>query len=250
MISYFDLNTEQYPISCKLYLPEETAVNGVILGVHGFAGDKESSALAMLAEAANQQSVALLCFDFPAHGTSATTERDLTIENCMRDILFMADYIRATFPTEDRRVFATSFGGYVALLCADQLVDFSIVLRAPAVTMPEHILTDILDTTPEDFKGRGFIECGYERRIKLPYSFYEELQRHRVMDGDYQQSMLIIHGDRDEIVPRADIRQFCSDHPTMQLVSIDGADHRFKNGGELERVISASMRFWSEKSGL
>lgn len=250
MISYFDLNTERYPISCKLYMPEVTAVNGVILGVHGFSGDKESSALAMLAEGANRQGVASLCFDFPAHGTSVASERELTIENCMRDVLFMSDYIRATFQAVDRRIFATSFGGYLTLLCAEQLTDFSIVLRAPAVTMPEHILTDILETTPDDFKQRGFIECGYERKIKLPYSFYEELQRHRVMDGDYHQRMLIVHGDRDEIVSRTDIRQFCSDHPMMQLVSIDGADHRFKNEGELEKVINAAIRFWTEKSGI
>lgn len=250
MVSYFDLSTNRYPISCKLYLPEETAAKGVILGVHGFAGDKESSALAILAEATNRQGVALLCFDFPAHGASVATEQELTIENCMRDILFMADYIRTTFPTVDRRIFATSFGGYAALLCADQLTDFNIVLRAPAVTMPEHILMDILNTTPDDFKQRGFIECGYERKIKLPYSFYEELQRHRVMGGEYQQPMLIVHGDRDAVVPRTDIRQFCSNHPTMRLVSIDGADHRFKNEGEMEKVISAAMCFWSEKNGL
>lgn len=250
MISYFDLNTDRYPISCKLYLPEETTLKGVILGVHGFAGDKESSALAMLGEAVNRQGVALLCFDFPAHGTSTASEQELTIANCMQDILFMADYTRTTFPTVDRRIFATSFGGYTALLCADQLADFSIVLRAPAVTMPEHILTDILETTPDDFKQRRFIECGYERKIKMPYSFYEDLQHHRVMNRDYHQPMLIVHGDRDAVVPRTDIRQFCSDHPTMRLVSIDGADHRFKNEGELEKVISEAMRFWSEKNGL
>lgn len=114
--------------------------------------------------------------------------------------------------------------------------------------MPEHILTDILETTPDDFKRRGIIECGYERIIKLPYSFYEDLQHHRAMGGDYHQPMLIIHGDRDEIVPRSDILRFCGDHSTMRLVSIDGADHRFKNKGELEKVISAAMRFWNERA--
>ncbi|MBQ8972246.1 MAG: hypothetical protein IJ074_04125, partial [Clostridia bacterium] len=52
------------------------------------------------------------------------------------------------------------------------------------------------------------------------------------------------------VVPRTDIRRFCSDHPTMRLVSIDGADHRFKNEGELEKPISAAMGFWSENNGL
>ena len=250
MISYFDLNTDRYPISCKIFLPEGEEVKGTILGVHGFAGDKESTALSMLAETANRQGIALICFDFPAHGASLATERELTVENCMRDVLHMADYMRSEFPTVDRRIFATSFGGYIVLLCADQLSDFSIVLRAPAVTMPEHILTDILETAPDDFKRRGIIECGYERKIKLPYSFYEDLQHHRVMDGDYHQQMLIIHGDKDDVVPRKDILRFCGDHPAMRLVSIDGADHRFKNEGELERVVKTALHFWSEKNGV
>ena len=160
----------------------------------------------------------------------------------------MADYIRSGFPTADRRIFATSFGGYITLLCADQLVDFSIVLRAPAVTLPEHILTDILETTPDDFRRRGIIECGYERKIKLPYCFYEDLQHHRVMDRDYYRQMLIIHGDKDDVVPPKDILRFCGDHPTMRLVSIDGADHRFKNKGELERVVNAAMHFWNNRA--
>ena len=37
-------------------------------------------------------------------------------------------------------------------------------------------------------------------------------------------------------------------HVTLRLVSIDGADHRFKNKGELEKVISAAMRFWNERA--
>ena len=52
MHSYFTLNGNRHPIPCKLYYGEDTAcVKRVILGVHGFCGDMESSALTMLAQA-------------------------------------------------------------------------------------------------------------------------------------------------------------------------------------------------------
>ena len=130
------------------------------------------------------------------------------------------------------------------MLCCVGLRDFQIVLRAPAVTMPEHILTDLLKTTPEEFKRRGRIECGFERKIVLPWRFYEELQYYRIQECPCDNPMLVIHGDADEVVPHADILDFCKEHPNAQLCVIPGADHRFKKPGEIERVVSTAMEYW------
>lgn len=55
-----------YEIKCKLFAPDDLEVKHVIVGVHGFAGDKESSMLERLATDCSPNGVALLCFDFPA----------------------------------------------------------------------------------------------------------------------------------------------------------------------------------------
>ena len=243
-IEYKEIQMPRYPISCKLYRTENAA-KGVILGVHGFAGDKESSALYALADASTRKGVELLCFDLPAHGSSETTEADFTVQNCLNDILFMADVCREEYPNAKKYLFATSFGGYLTLLCCTELRDFQIVLRAPAVTMPEHILTDILKTTPEEFRRRGRIECGFERKIELPWHFYEELQCYRIRECLCDNPMLVIHGDADDVVPHKDILNFCTEHPKATLYVIPGADHRFKKPGEIERVVSAAMEYWS-----
>ncbi len=242
-IEYKEILTSRYPISCKLYRSEKAA-EGIILGVHGFAGDKESSALYALADAATHKGVELLCFDLPAHGGSETTEADFTVRNCLNDILYMADVCREEYPNAKKYLFATSFGGYLTLLCCTELQDFRIVLRAPAVTMPEHILTDLLKTTPEEFRRRGRIECGFERKIELPWQFYEELQCCRIQDCSCVEPVLVIHGDADDVVPHNDILDFCKEHPNTKLCVIHGADHRFKKSGEIERVICAAMEYW------
>ena len=240
---YRTVTTGRYPISCKSYI-SETRPKGIILGVHGFAGDKESSALKALAEAVCEKGVSLTCFDFPAHGASETSDDMLSVKNCMDDLLFIADQCRKEYPNEKKYVFATSFGGYIALLCCKALSDFSIVLRAPAVTMPEHILTDLLHTTPEEFEKAGTITCGFERKICLPYSFYDELQKHKIAYCVCNNPMLIIHGDKDDVVPHQDIVAFCKKHKNAILQTIHGADHRFKKPGEIEQVIESALAYW------
>lgn len=241
---YRTLQTQRYPIEFKYYLPDDGQSRGVCLGVHGFCGDKESSALRLLAQSLTDKGRALVCFDFPCHGASPAQENRFTVANCAADLLAAAERVRAEFPGAERYLFATSFGGFMALLCAGSLRDFRTVLRAPAVTMPEHILTDVLGVTPEQLRERGEILCGFDRKILLPYRFYEELQACSILDRSFPEPMLVIHGDADDVVPPEDIRRFCETRPGMLLQVVPGADHRFKNPGELERVVALAERFW------
>lgn len=245
IIKKVDLQTDRYIISTKIYLPENMEVKGVILGIHGFAGDKESSALYAVAERGVTEGKALACFDLPSHGESPVNEEWFSMENCLKDVIFMADYIRKQFPKTDKYCFATSFGGFLTLLAADQLKDFVIVLRAPAVTMPQHIFLDLLHMTAEELYDAGSVNAGFERPLAVDYHFYEELIQYDVLKKNYNQEMLVIHGNADDVVPHTDILAFCAEHSKMTLVVVEGADHRFKKSGELEQVVDAAFKFWN-----
>lgn len=235
-----------YEIKCKLFKPEMSTINRVIIGVHGFAGDKESSMLEKLAAELCPCGVALLCFDFPAHGSSPVAEDMLTVENCKQDLCRVYEYAREEFPTADIGFFATSFGGYITLQCAHAFPGCDLILRAPAVTMPVLLLDNVLCTTLDRFREVGVIQCGFERPIRLPYSFVEELQTQENLNKKpIQQRILIIHGDRDDIVPIEDIREFIACHNTATLQVIVGADHRFKKPGEMEEILSHTKAFLS-----
>lgn len=228
-----------YDITCKSYFPDDERVNSVIIGVHGFAGDKDSSMLVRLAEDVCQRGTALICFDFPAHGESPVGEEMLTVENCKRDFCAIVDYVAENYPEARKSVFATSFGGFIALLCAESLGDFTFILRAPAVTMPKVLIDNVLKITAEEFKQSGRVECGFERKISLPYSFYEEAkEQEKSLGKKISSPILVIHGDLDDIVPLADVRDFVTAQENARLEIIRGADHRFKNAGEIERIIA------------
>ena len=238
----FDLPSGRYPIKCKRFSPDGPS-SGVVLGVHGFAGDKESSMLSPLASRCAEKGVSLLCFDFPSHGESEAGSENLTVANCMDDLRTAADRCRSDYPGGKKYLFATSFGGYIALLCARDLADFQFVLRAPAVSMPD-ILLCLLGTTPKKFREAGSAVCGFSRKITVPYRFYEELQRNRLSAAVPDYPMLIVHGDRDDVVPFEDVSAFCSSRKNAVLVPFPGTDHHYKREGEKERVARIALDRW------
>ena len=231
-----------YEIKCKLFKPEDGGIDHVVVGVHGFAGDKDSSMLKNLAKSLS--GTALLCFDFPAHGESPADESSFTVKNCMLDLLAVCNWSRENYPNARKAIFATSFGGYVSLLSYDSISDFKFVLRAPAITMADVLLSGVLKMSEDEFKENERVITGFERKIYLPYSFYLEMRSLPcLLERDFAVPMLIIHGDRDDIVPPQVIYEFSRKNSSATLKIIEGADHRFKNRGESEALIESTKNF-------
>ena len=242
-VSNFSLFRD-YEIKCKLFAPEDGEIKQIIVGVHGFAGDKDSSMLKRLATACDN--TALLCFDFPAHGKSPEAEESFTVKNCKADLLHVCNFARDHYPCAAKAIFATSFGGYVALHCLCELSDFVPVLRAPAITMADILVDNVLKVKASDFSNAGHIICGFERKIDLPFSFYTEMRELPSLLREFpNKEMLVIHGDRDDIVPPPVICEFAEKNPSVTLKIIEGADHRFKNRGEIDAVITYTKEYLS-----
>ena len=109
-VSCFSIPQSRYNISCKLYAPSSEVPRLAVLGVHGFGGDKESSALQALGNVLTAHGGALLCFDFPAHGASNAADAQLSVEHCKLDLLAAYACLRERFPKAPTGLFATSFG--------------------------------------------------------------------------------------------------------------------------------------------
>ncbi len=297
-LQYLSKKTPRYSITCKYCLPDAHGKpqKGIILGVHGFSGSKESTGLKVLSERAVSEGFGLVCFDLPAHWKSPAPPEMLTTENAIQDILFMAEQCRQEFPGLPKFIFATSFGAWLTLLCFQHslplkknssgrragdvsaacsdicvdtgksvglrdermnrvdgthspvhpLEDFHIILRAPAVTMPE-IFLRLLGMTAEEFKEKAPCECSPDpaRPLPLPYSFYESIRRHSVFDApeDMYPPMLIMHGDADPVVPPGDVRRFCRQYPQMDLHMIPGCGHDFAAPGALDEMCRLAMEY-------
>lgn len=234
LVDYFEI--AETP--CKSYLPDDGVVRMAVLAVHGFAGDKESSAIAALASRLCPQGAAVYCFDFPAHGEHSSD--DLSVAACREALVSVAEFMKAEHGAVRKAVFATSFGGYMALRCLDDLTAafgaFSLVLRAPAVKMAETFAQRIAGDDLAVLESGGIIECGFGRKINVCEAFLDELQECDVCKP-YDKTMLVIHGTEDDVVTPSDIDDFVKQNPLVTLARIEGADHRFKGDGEIQLVV-------------
>ncbi len=244
-LSHFDLPGQDHPIPCRHFLPL-LSPRRVVLGVHGFAGDKDSSVLTAQGEALCDRGDALVCFDLPAHGASTAPDHHLRLSHCKDDLLTVAHYVRATWPQANYGLFATSFGALVTLLCQDELTDFDVVLRAPAITMAQTFPEVILPCGKEEYRLAGGAWCGFERKMFVPWAFYTDLLAAELPAPN--RPTLVIHGTADDLIPFQAVQQWAHQHPQLQLHPIPGADHRFKGAGELEAIVTLTLDWFGSQT--
>lgn len=241
---HYDEIRNVYDIKVKLFEPDG-CVNGFILAVHGFCGDMESSVISRLAERMIAHGLAVVTFNFPGHGTSDADEY-FSLMNCRKDMLTVIRYAERKYQEIPfTAVFATSFGGYVTLHNLDEIpLNTKIILRAPAVNMKSSFARFVNDM--DSFRINGFEIMGFDHKLNVPYSFYTELENNYILNYDFDRTMMIIHGDCDDIVIPEDMTVFCQNNPLAELNVIKGANHRFKGNGELEQIINLAEKYIME----
>ena len=233
-----------YDISC-LEWPCENA-EAVLLCLHGFAGDKYSTVIQALGERLPQDSVRVITFDWPGHGASPVGGEELRIQNCLSDLNLIVRNIRQANPELPLYLFATSFGAFLGLnyTAVHPDVFSGVILRSPALGMPETFLSFL---TPEEKRmmedGRK-INKGFERPLWLGKEFYEDLSLHRLTGISFPEGVagLILQGDLDDVVNPQDSYAFAQQNH-FRLHVVRGADHRYKNEGDLEEILSVTASF-------
>ena len=63
---------------------------------------------------------------------------------------------------------------------------------------------------------------------------------------DYADDILIIHGTKDEIIPFEAAKEF-SEQNVIELIEVEGADHRFQNPLHMDAAIAQIAAFFGMK---
>ncbi len=231
----------------KIYYPEQ-AINQIIIGIHGFGGDKESSVLIKMAESLKSTNIALLTYDLPCHGENENN-KSLSLKDCLNSVKEVYEYVKSNYAGIPISFFATSFGGYLLLnfLQENEINLNKIILRAPAIKMakvikdvilPEHgFSVSDLNTNP--------VNVGYEKECFIDARFVEELQEYD-LNKNYNKNYFlnVLQGKKDTTVNPADNEEFfnakCINN--YKIYYFEEADHRFKGAGEIERIIEITKQ--------
>ncbi len=238
----YTVSGEKYDIPCIAYEPDRDAC-GAVVCLHGFGGDKESSAVKRLGMVMAELGRSVVCFDFPAHGESQAEDSELTVENCINNAVTVSANAESKYGSIS--FFATSFGAFVLINILERsyFKGSKAVLRSPAVRMEGTFLSPICNLTIAELKDIGTVECGYERKMRLGYDFWLDLSRHCVGGAVFENKTLMIYGDCDDVVRPADMTAFAAERANIKTKIISGADHRFKGKGQMEEVIKTAARF-------
>ena len=233
-------------VPCVLTQPDSGDIQRIVLGVHGFGGATSDAIQEGIAEEMGLFRAVTLRFDFPAHGQSPMDSDSLTLENCKASLLAVASYARQQYGhVEDLCIFATGFGAYVTLLCLEELVAMpgraKLVIKTPSVRMDQTLLS-MRNMTEQTLRAVDRVHFAAARPFDATYSFYKELRANPAL-AEYPIPFLILHGEEDDFIPKADIQQLHKWNEDSKLVYIPGATHQFLEPGAWDMVLDLT-RDW------
>lgn len=226
-------------ICCRSFLPEKETEQ-VLITLHGFAGDKDSSTIYALAEKLTKSGILVFAFDLPSHGTDKGTS-PLKLSKCFEYVSSVIQYIKKEYNGKPISFFATSFGGYLLLnfLRANKIDCKHIILKSPAIFMEDVLQENILSEHGYSLCDlKEDIDLGFERPLLINKSFLKELKENSLKGCSFDKHIDIIQGDMDDVVSVVDNERYYKEYlKSYNFYYIKNADHRFKNAGDLERVV-------------
>jgi len=157
----------------------------VVIICHGYGSTKNRKKYKRLVNSLAERGIGSIRFDFFGHGESDGDFGDYIIENGMEDVDAVYNFIAASEFVDSSKIgiFGSSMGGTVAILIASQFNKFnnikSMVLSAPAIDY-------------NDIKGPWPVKKFHEDSKK--YDLYKKAEWIKC-------PTLIIHGDKDDVVP-------------------------------------------------
>lgn len=227
--------------------------HGFVVMVHGLNVDRDEwqGFYRELAGAMYDSGIASLRFDTRCHGESAGAQLDLSVMGATLDVRASVREIRRRW-NGHVGIVATSFGAGPALFTAIELHQTveAIVLIAPVLDYEATFLKPTTEWakasfTPEAYSSldeRGYILLDGE--YKLSARLIEEfrwLKPYNLLPA-LATPVLLIHGDRDSMVPFEVSMKYYREQPGSKFVRLVGADHGFPDHEDEDGTGPASLR--------
>lgn len=210
------------------YVPKnvENKVPTVIIS-HGYGGTSDTNAI--YARSLASHGIAAYCFDFRGGSPSSRSDgktTDMTVFTEVSDLNAVIDMVKGLDFTDTNNLFllGTSQGGLVSALTAAKRADDiqGLMLFYPALCISDDAKSRYpsIDSIPETTYFMG-MNVGREYYTSIyDYDIYENI-------AGYTDDVLIVHGDRDSVVPLSYSERAATVYNSADLKVLSGAGHGF-----------------------
>jgi dienelactone hydrolase len=235
---------------------------------HGHGGTRhEAGAFTQIAARLAERGIASIRMDFPGCGASTESFADNNLSNMLEDIRAARDFALSKPNVDGHRVglHGYSMGARLAILAAADDDSYSVVgTWAPAATNGASSMMAFLggqeayDRLKAQAQAEGFapFTTFWGQDQKLGLRFFEDMENSRPLDAVAQidAPLLVLYGDRDEVVPpevsTALIEAAVNSSEVVQHV-VQGADHGFGLYTDEPRLtedaVATTVDFFSER---
>jgi putative redox protein len=147
-----------------------------------------------------------------------------------------------------------SLGSAIALLAARRMKSVSAVCRVAGrigQTRSRHFLTPLQQQTLEQTGQVEFTSRG--RQLKLNRDFFDDAHRYDLTAATRSLTvpMLVVHGDRDEIIPVGEAHMAKAANPGMvDLAIIPGGDHMLTRPDHQQQVTRTVTEWFCRQAGV
>ena len=249
MEKYFDINESGFSVRCKLYCSNVHDIRRAVIFGHGFGGHKDNKAAEKFAGKliSKHKDMCVVTFNWPCHGDDA--RKNLLLSECDTYLTLVIEYVKRVFGAKEVYAYATSFGGFLFLkYIAEHGNPFKkIALRCPAITLYDSMIHRIMsqDDLDKILKGKPAL-VGFDRKIKISKPFLDDLAAADIRKydyTDYADDILILHGNKDEIIP-FDVSAEFADENVIEFIPVQNGDHRFTDPKIMDLTIHNIIEFF------
>lgn len=240
---------EKTNIRCKLYMQDNGDINSIVIYGHGFAGHKDNKSAERLAEKiiSKNKGFALLAFDLPCHGEDV--KKKLYLDDCIYYLDVVINDCKEVLGASKLYANAISFGCFLILKYISEKGNpfEKIVLRSPAINMFKVVDSSMITEEMRDKLSKGKeVQIGFDRKISISQQFLDDLRAADLASRDYidfADSILLIHGTKDEVTPFEDTKEF-SENNVIDFIPVENADHRYTDLKKTEFVNAKAVEFY------
>lgn len=232
--------------------PDRDKQKPVVILVHGFASSKDSRTFPSLVKKLEEQNITSFRIDLYAHGESEGNFEEITISKAVDGIISAYNFLKKE-GYNHIGLFGSSFGGNSSIMAASKLKNiFTLVLKCPDTNYKVREEETKTQKELADWKLKGYRmrQVSKGKELKINYSMFEDSKNNNGWEIAPTISIptLIIHGDKDEIVPVNHSIKMSKLMPDCTLHIIIGAGHRFEKPKESQELIETSVSFIVDKA--